>query len=456
MSRSERDEYPEKLHNMRGVYFILNCKRCVKAKRLLLDGVDPEELVSVKILYLGPASGENRNEISVHPEKDFFTYSQLYSPFPEELDPLVAWGFITDQKRQLWAPYYCLAYLKHPELYHNGLKIVFYVPDILAEKKPVLEMFCNEELVYREVLEKEGIHTHIFSLKDISRRLVGYMLDVRRQQRIMMQEFQRICDKYNLNYYVICGGLIGIVRDGDLLPWDDDLDIAMMRPHYDKFKKAVLTEWADNKDYMLLEPDQYGEGVFLDFMNRILYLKETIPGDPFERNGEKGRRDIHYHLPIDIYILDPAYNSSFRQAFRVKKLMLLYVLSLGHRGSFNVDDYKQQYGGLKRTVVKGLMAIGKRIPFSFLWKRYQKVIRKENGKALSQNLYQSNGYYSCLEKQFPQDVFGAGRDVECSGMKLRIPEKAEEFLAIMYKDYQHYPYYHDRKPSFLMAREEAE
>ena len=448
MSCTDRDDYAEKLHNARGFYFILNCKRCVKAKRLSLDGVEPEQLVSLKILYLGPATAGSESLHRVHPEKDPFTYCQLQSPFPEELNPLAAWGFIMDKQRQIWAPYYCLAYLKHPVLYSHGLKIVFQVPGILAEKRPVLELFCNEELICREVLDKEGIHTRIISLKDISRTLVEYMMDVRRQQRIIMQEFQRICKKYSLNYYLICGGLIGIVRDGDLLPWDDDLDIAMMRSHYDSFKKAVSIEWADNKDFLLLEPNEYGEDLFLDFMNRILYMKETIHGDPFSRNGDKGRRDIHNHLPMDIYVMDRVYQSSFRQTFRVKEQLLLYVLSLGHRESFNVADYKRQYNGLKRAVIKGLMAIGKRIPFSFLWRQYQRVIRKGDRKHLSQNLYQSNGYYNCLTKQFPEAVFGEGRVVECAGMQLRIPDQAEEFLNIMYKDHQNYPYYHDRKANF--------
>lgn len=60
-------------------------------------------------------------------------------------------------------------------------------------------------------------------------------------QKIMLNtliEVDRVCKKHHLNYWLDSGTLLGAARDGAFIPWDDDLDIAMMIEDYRQFCKA--------------------------------------------------------------------------------------------------------------------------------------------------------------------------------------------------------------------------
>ncbi len=58
----------------------------------------------------------------------------------------------------------------------------------------------------------------------------------------MLELFDTVCRKYDLKYFVYYGTLLGAVRHQGFVPWDDDIDVVMLREDYEKFQAVAPAE----------------------------------------------------------------------------------------------------------------------------------------------------------------------------------------------------------------------
>lgn len=65
----------------------------------------------------------------------------------------------------------------------------------------------------------------------------------------ILEEVDRICRKHKIHYNIIAGTLLGAIRHGGFIPWDDDLDVAFLRPEYERFRQVVKTELDKSRFY---------------------------------------------------------------------------------------------------------------------------------------------------------------------------------------------------------------
>lgn len=104
--------------------------------------------------------------------------------------------------------------------------------------------------------------------------------------------FTDFCDKNNLHYLAIGGTALGAIRHNGFIPWDDDLDLGMPRPDYERFK-LLFGKRIDN--YILEYPQNCDEDYVVPYM-KLFDSSTTVI--------ESGKKNIKRGVWIDIFPYD--------------------------------------------------------------------------------------------------------------------------------------------------------
>lgn len=247
---------------------------------------------------------------------------------------------------------------------------------------------------------------------------------VQLEQLKMLDECVKIFKKYNMDYYLIGGTLIGTQRNKGFIPWDDDIDIAVKRSDYDKFIEIAnkelknpyrLIHYSNDDDYTYYLANIINKNIFVTIM------KET----PIKTN-----------VSIDILPIDGIPNNKIARLWH--KFVVYYYRCLA--GFVNIDTIRKK----KRSFVEKVLIafgkvtkIGKRINLKKVRIKNDKFVRKYKYEDCEYvgTFYGNYGFHEVVPKHF----YGKGSLVEFEGKKYIGPEKVDEFLTHFYGDYMSLP-----------------
>ncbi len=132
----------------------------------------------------------------------------------------------------------------------------------------------------------------------------------------ILQQISSFCNTNNIKYFLDCGTLLGCIRHDGFIPWDDDIDICMLRNDYEKFKTIF-----SSNDLSLISFET--KGVYpLPFIKISDNKTEGVIYEKFKLN---------YGVAIDIFPIDDYPNNKIIRSlfFKIQDfLMSLYGIAL--------------------------------------------------------------------------------------------------------------------------------
>ena len=266
---------------------------------------------------------------------------------------------------------------------------------------------------------------------------------------VCYKEINMACRKHGIKLILQGGSLLGSVRHGGFIPWDDDMDFAMVRSDYEKFKKSFEDELSDK--YILSVPNNGGKS-YERFMQ--LYRKDTVMEDALESAGPN-------YIKIDVFPLDYAPdNAVIREIKGIFCNALMFIAEcVNDRENAMILSQNDNEGiknivnfSLKGRAVYGIRAITGKI-FSFKsgnrwYDLCDKMIRSRRKTAY---LTSATGSRHYLGEVLKTDAFLPVTIEKFQGIKMYAPNKTKTYLRNLYGDYMKIPPEEKRQSHYIKA-----
>lgn len=239
----------------------------------------------------------------------------------------------------------------------------------------------------------------------------------------ILQKIMEICEENSIHWFVGYGACIGAIRHKGCIPWDDDIDVCMPRPDYDRF--VEICKISEMIDYELATPNDT-PGYYVSFV-RMYDKKSTLY---FTTNS------LHVSgIYIDIFPIDGASDGNIESNFR--SCRILKKISKRSRMYYSKN--------FRRNLIKkGRFHTYLLIVFTSLFRKpIQRVSLKLIEKTTRKFPYESSEYCMFYETE----VYGMRRNiipkkwieetvwVPFENIQVRVPKYYHEYLTHIYGDY---------------------
>ncbi len=229
-------------------------------------------------------------------------------------------------------------------------------------------------------------------------------------------EFDRVCRAQDIPYYLLAGSLLGAVRHQGIIPWDDDVDIGLLRPDYERFLKVAPHELSAR---YFLQTSKSDPDYFLCF------AKIRVNGTRFVEASSVDC-DIHHGVYLDVSPMDNAPDWPAMRWLHAAICRLLNIMVLA-RGKYRELRPVQSY------VAKLLHAMLQPIPAPVLMNLLQAALQlSRNDKSMYVVIFSGMSYRGdCLQRRY----FDNSVDLVFGGHAASAPAMWHEYLTDLYGDY---------------------
>ena len=234
-----------------------------------------------------------------------------------------------------------------------------------------------------------------------------------------------ICKKIDVRYFVVGGTLLGTIRHQGFIPWDDDIDIGMLRKDYDRFIEKA-------KDYLpenLFLQNIYTEENWINNYSKIRN-KDTVYVETSVKD-----MDIEHGVFIDIFPIDNYPDTTLRERIIKTKLRMI--------DRRLASEFFETNPGSMSAKARFILAISKKI-----WPKAkkasllkEKIITSVPESSLLKTYCGAWGDREIAEKKWLEDV----EERQFEDIMVNIPKEYDKYLTHVYGDYMTLPPVEKRK-----------
>lgn len=245
--------------------------------------------------------------------------------------------------------------------------------------------------------------------------------EIQFEEKEMLREVDLFLKKQNITYFLWFGTLLGAVRHNGFIPWDDDIDLVMTRPEYNKLLEYLKNNNNKISDSLIAEGYELGNND--DFPIIKIYNKNIKVDD----NDEK----VDKYLWIDIFPLDgtPKNNKCYYKMCR-----FLYNILLLKREQKNGVPLMAS-NKVKRIIKNIIMFVLKLWNYDSYFRFYYNFCTKYDYDKCS--YVNCNLMVDCINVYDKKDLISAS--VDFCGLELSGVENYDKILTLSYGSYMELP-----------------
>lgn len=231
----------------------------------------------------------------------------------------------------------------------------------------------------------------------------------------MLIELDRICKKHGIQYFLIAGTLLGAVRHKGFIPWDDDIDVGMMRSDYERFLELS----SEFKDPYFLQTPYTDDGYFFSFAK--------------VRNGNSASISIPFRferfnqgIALDVFPVDNCTKEDVKQNF--DKINSLIIDNSNYMRKSSPDAYDRE----RHALWSG------RNPLS-VYEEIQRIARTHENDETDYVSLSTCTVYPCEKFVWKKEDVTQLIDMEFEGFRFPCPKGYDAILTTQFGDYMQFP-----------------
>lgn len=254
---------------------------------------------------------------------------------------------------------------------------------------------------------------------------------LQKAQLKLLDEFNKFCTKRKIKYFLTAGTALGAIRHEGIIPWDDDIDVGMIREDYELF----LREWRNTNE---IEVDNFKNDCNVPFIFTKLRIKNT---HHIEMSNESisDKKGIY----IDIFPYD---NIESNKILFNLKLIAIKIL-VGIITSYSIEIVNSSRNMLIKTIRLFLYKNRKLLPLCGIHEIIETITRKVYGKKNDHCMsYQVYGPGEVHRTKFLNSSLTKTHNVKFENRYYPVVDNVKQFLKTSFGDYEELPSMIDRNP----------